>query len=539
MKKLKIMTIFGTRPEVIKLAPVIHELEKSSNFDSVLVATGQHREMLGQALEQFDITPQYNLDIMQTDQAVSDITVTSLTGVEDLVMQEHPHLVLVHGDTTTAFAGCLAAFYHKIPVAHVEAGLRTFDKYRPFPEEINRSLITQLADLHFAPTVTAFDTLRRAGIPEEKIYITGNTVIDALFQMIDFNYRYHNPVLRKLDLTGRELIVVTAHRRENFGRPLRNICQGITELIKRFPDIEVVFSVHRNPKVKVPVREALGETGRVHLVEPLDYGDMANLLARSYIVMTDSGGIQEEAPALAKPVLVLRDRTERPEVVQAGMARIIGTGRRALVDATAQLLTNPAAYASMSQGASPYGDGLAASRIVAAIEFVNGIRDSRPAPFTSPVAAVVTGDQRVERPVSNELFYRQLNERIARAGKAHQVVSVATFDLEAVHNEQFPDAVRTITLSLRSTDTAAALDGKRLVVVLPGAGQPQARKAVDRILQHLAEPHLGRREMDPVPIGDLAGLADKVSVEIKTYDSGSKRTEIIPPGIERLQEEIA
>jgi len=516
------MTIFGTRPEVIKLAPVIHKFSDSPNFDSVLVTTGQHREMLGQALGQFGITPHYNLDIMQANQGVSDVTVSSLVGVEELVIQEQPDMVIVQGDTTTAFAGCLAAFYQKVPVAHVEAGLRTYDKYRPFPEEINRSMITQLADLHFVPTGTAWEALRNEGIDNEKIFITGNTVIDALFQVVKNDYVFSNEKLRSLQLDGKRLVVVTSHRRENLGQPVHDICEGIAELVATFPDIEVVFSVHRNPKVNVPVRDRLGGLERVNLVDPLDYMDMANLLGRSYIVLTDSGGLQEEAPALGKPVLVMRDVTERPEAVQAGMARIVGTSRRAVVAAASELLTDATTYASMSQGISPYGDGMAASRIVSAIEYSRGLRANKPAPFVSRVPIAVTGDQLVDQPLSNELFYRQLDERIARARKERRQVSVATLNMESADSEQFAEAVRTITRSLRKTDTAAALDGKHLVLVLPGASQEQARMTTDRLLRRLSEPSLGRRSTDREEVKLFAGITDKLEVEIKTYAEGAE-----------------
>lgn len=518
MKKIKTMTIFGTRPEVIKLAPVIQKLDESPNFESILVTTGQHREMLGQALGQFGINPHYNLDIMQANQGVSDVTVNSLVGIEELIIQEQPDLVIVQGDTTTAFAGCLAAFYQKIPVAHVEAGLRTYDKYRPFPEEINRSLITQLADLHFVPTTTAWEALRNEGIAEEKIFITGNTVIDALFHVIIKGYEFNNDVLRNLKTDGRRLVVVTSHRRENFGQPILNICDSIARLVTEFPDIEVVFSVHRNPKVSVPVREKLSHLERVHLVDPLDYNDMANLIAKSYMVLTDSGGLQEEAPALAKPVLVMRDVTERPEAVQAGMARMIGTAPGSIFASAAELLNNAVTYSSMSQGISPYGDALAASRIVAAIEFINGLRESKPTPFVSRVAISLTGDQMVEQPLSNELFYRQLDERIKRAKQERERVSVATINMEQTDSDKFAQAVRTITRSLRKTDTAAALDGKHLVLVLPGATEEQARMTTDRLIKHLSAPSLGRRTTDMVEKTKFDDVASSVSVQIKTYE---------------------
>ncbi len=481
--------------------------------------------MLSQALGQFGIEPDYNLDIMQPDQGVSDVTVSSLRGVEDLISSEKPDLVLVQGDTTTAFAGCLAAFYQKTPVGHVEAGLRTYDKYKPFPEEINRSMITQLADLHFVPTVTAWESLRNEGVDADRIFITGNTVIDALFQVVKTDYHFANPLLEGVGNDGRRLLVVTSHRRENFGQPLLDICGGIMEVVDRFPDIEVVFSVHRNPKVRVPVETMLGGNERIRLVEPLDYMDMANLIAKAYLVMTDSGGLQEESPALAKPVLVLRDLTERPEAVQAGLARIVGTSKRAIVGAATELLTNTASYVAMTQGISPYGDGHAASRIIGAIEYANGIRASKPAPFMSRMVAPTTGDQMIdERPMSDQLFYQQLDERINRAKRDRKRVSVATIDMEKVDREQFAEAVRTITRSLRKTDTAAALEGRRLVLVLPGAGEQQARMTTDRLMQNLQGPLRGRRQEDRVA-GSSPAMVDDIirtmNVKIRTYDDES------------------
>jgi UDP-N-acetylglucosamine 2-epimerase (non-hydrolysing) len=522
LKKIKTMTIFGTRPEVIKLAPIISQLEASPNFDSVLVTTGQHREMLGQALGQFGIEPDYNLDIMQPDQGVSDVTVSSLRGVEELIATEAPELVLVQGDTTTAFAGCLAAFYQKTSVGHVEAGLRTYDKYKPFPEEINRSLITQLADIHFVPTVTAWESLRNEGVEDEKIFITGNTVIDALFEVVTPDYKFANPLLEGAGDKGKRLIVVTSHRRENFGQPILDICSGIMEIVDRFEDVEVVFSVHRNPKVRVPVQSLLGEKERITLVEPLDYMDMANLIAKAYIVLTDSGGLQEEAPALAKPVLVLRDVTERPEAVQAGMARIVGTSKRAIVGAATELLTSVATYTSMAQGISPYGDGHAATRVIGAIEYLNGIRENKPAPFMSRTIIPVSGDQVIdETPISDKLFYSQLDERIKRAKRERQRVSVATFDMENTDREQFAEAVRTITRGLRKSDTAAALEGRRLVLVLPGADEGQARSTTNRLLDSLTGPFKGRRADDRV-VGQtperVNELIKTINVKIKTYE---------------------
>lgn len=508
-KKIKVMVIFGTRPEVIKLAPVLERLKESDSFDQVLVSTGQHREMLGQALETFNISPDYNLDIMQPGQGVSDVTINSLRGIEDLISIEKPGLVLVQGDTTSAFAGCLASFYQKVPVGHVEAGLRTYDKYRPFPEEINRSLITQLADLHFVPTETAWESLRREGIPEDSMFVTGNTVIDSLFSVINPNYELTDKELNEISSNGRRLILVTTHRRESFGKPLSDICASVSELAERFTDIEIVFTVHRNPKVYTPVKTLLEGRERIHLTEPLDYADMANLLSRCYMVMTDSGGIQEEAPALAKPVLVLRDVTERPEAVRADLARVVGTSPRSILAAAEELLTDTATYTRMSHGISPYGDGESSRRIVEAIEYINGMRLSPPEPFVSKVGLPVAYDSPIiTKPISDDLFYRQLDERIERAKRERQRVSVATFDLEKTDREQFAEAIRTITRSLRETDTAVALEGKRLVLVLPGAGEKQAYLAAKRIKKRLEDPR--------------NGLENLLSVDVKTYENAEQ-----------------
>lgn len=511
MKRIKTMSIFGTRPEVIKLAPVFFKLDTSPHFESILVSTGQHREMLTQTMDQFGIVPDYNLDIMQPGQALSDITIASLQGAESLIAEEAPDLVIVQGDTTTAFAGCLAAFYQKTEVAHVEAGLRTYDKYRPFPEEINRSMITQLADLNFVPTLTAWDSLRREGVAEDSIFVTGNTVIDALYHMVKPQYTFLNKDLEDVDLESR-VVVVTSHRRENFGEPIRDICAGIAELAKRFEDIEIVFTVHRNPKVRIPVESLLRNKERIHLVDPLDYPDMVNLISRCYLVLTDSGGLQEEAPALAKPVLVLRDVTERPEAVQAGMARVIGTSRSAIFAVASELLNDRAAYQSMAKGVSPYGDGQAAARIIDAIEFAKNLRADMPEPFVSWPTLPVTGDKAgIDQPVTDELFYQQLDERIARARKQRHRVSVATFDLAQADSAQFNQAIKSITHSLRESDTAAALEGKRLVLVLPGADEEQAQRAAGRLLDGLTEP--------------LNGLSDTLTVDIKTYEGDEDAAE--------------
>lgn len=522
MKLIKTMTIFGTRPEVIKLAPVVDKLRESPFFDTVLVTTGQHREMLGQALDQFGIVPDYNLDIMKAGQAISDVTVDSLRGVEKLIAWEKPDLVLVQGDTTTAFAGCLAAFYQKTKVGHVEAGLRSYDKYQPFPEEVNRALITQLADIHFVPTETAWESLRREGIPDTSIFVTGNTVIDSLFHVVNPNYQFANEELKKI-IGERRLVVVTAHRRENFGQPLQDICSGIIELVKRFPDIEVVFSVHRNPKVNVPVRKILGSIERIHLVDPLSYADMANLISRCHLVLTDSGGLQEEAPALAKPVLVLRDTTERPDAVRAGLARLVGTSKHAIVTAASELLSNPVAYSSMTRGISPYGDGNAASRILAAIEYFYNLRSRRPEPFTSMLTMSQNSSQlTTDYHLSNDLFYKQLDEYIHKARRERRIVSVATIDLSNSDDKHFARAVKAASRSLRDTDKVTAIEGdkgKQLILVLPGAGEQEVIRATERLKEDIAKSIVGRRATDPVdndlPCNDLAA---SFRVDIKTFN---------------------
>ena len=514
------MTIFGTRPEVIKLAPIIYRLQSSPSFEAVLVTTGQHREMLDQALDQFGIIPDHDLGIMMPDQAIGDVTATALHGIEDIIKDEKPDLVLVQGDTTTAFTGCLAAFYQQTAIGHVEAGLRTYDKYKPFPEEINRSLITHLSDLHFVPTLSAWDAIRREGITEEKVFITGNTVIDSLFHVIRDDYSFCARELNAVGMSGKRVIVVTSHRRENLGEPLYNICHSIASLVDSFDDIEVVFSVHRNPNVNGPVHEMLDHYERIHLVDPLSYADIANLMSRSYFVMTDSGGLQEEAPALAKPVLVLREKTERPEAVQSGLAKIVGWSQRAIFAAASELLTDESAYASMAQGISPYGDGEAAIRTIEAIEYVNGMRKDRPQPFLSGLTETVTGDQTSLGPISDELFYEQLDKRVSVAARDHQKVSVVTVNLEDKNKEQFTETVRMITRGLRKSDTAAVLSGKHLVVVLPGTTGAQARKIANRLMGSVERSSNHRRATDSYtnePDEPNGEMLKQPRVVIKTY----------------------
>ncbi|MDO8886360.1 UDP-N-acetylglucosamine 2-epimerase (non-hydrolyzing) [Candidatus Oleimmundimicrobium sp.] len=365
--KPRVLTVFGTRPEAIKLAPVIKELEISPEFCSITVATAQHREMLDQVLRLFEIVPDYDLDIMRPRQSLFDVTEKVLHDLREVFIQEKPDVVLVQGDTTTTFAAALAAFYLKISVGHVEAGLRTFNKYQPFPEETNRVLTTHLADVHFAPTRTAKGNLLKENIPTDKIYVTGNTVIDALLGVVKVNYIFEHPILSKIDFDSKRIILVTAHRRESWGEPLKNICEAIGRITKLHPQIEVVFSVHLNPQVREVAYSLLKDTERVHLIDPLDYEPFVQLMNKSYLVLTDSGGIQEEVPSLGKPVLVLREVTERPEGVEAGTVRVVGTNTKDIVAETERLLNDQSEYKKMARAVNPYGDGKSSKRIVAVL----------------------------------------------------------------------------------------------------------------------------------------------------------------------------
>ncbi|NPV27297.1 MAG: UDP-N-acetylglucosamine 2-epimerase (non-hydrolyzing) [Firmicutes bacterium] len=366
MDKLKVMTIFGTRPEAIKMAPVVKELQKfPDQIITRVTVTAQHREMLDQVLDLFQIRPDHDLNIMQARQSLFEVTTRALQGLREVLEAERPDLVLVHGDTTTTFVGSLAAFYLQIPVGHVEAGLRTRNKYSPFPEEMNRKLTGALADLHFAPTATSRQNLLDEAVPAERIWVTGNTVIDALLATVKPDYRFTGE-LAAIDLSRRTL-VVTTHRRENLGEPLRQVYLAFRDLLEYFPDIQIVFPVHRNPQVREVVNAVLGHLDRVHLIEPLDYEPFANLMNRATLVLTDSGGLQEEAPSLGKPVLVLRDTTERPEAVAAGTVKLVGTDRETVFRETRRLLEDRQEYERMARAVNPYGDGHAAERIVRAI----------------------------------------------------------------------------------------------------------------------------------------------------------------------------
>ncbi|MCI2109637.1 MAG: UDP-N-acetylglucosamine 2-epimerase (non-hydrolyzing) [Acidaminococcaceae bacterium] len=365
MEKLKVMTIFGTRPEAIKMCPVILEMQKFPEYIQPIVAvTAQHREMLDQVMNLFRIKPDYDLNIMTAGQTLFDITERALHGLHEVLEECKPDIVLVHGDTTTTFVGALAAFYMQIPVGHVEAGLRTGNKYSPYPEEMNRTLTGSLADYNFSPTTTARDNLLRENVKEDTIYVTGNTVIDALQATVKKDYKFDNPGLEKALNGNNKLILMTTHRRENLGAPMRQVYRALREVLTDHQDVEAIFPMHKNPEVRKVAEAVLGGMDRVHLIEPMDYAPFANLMAKVDIVLTDSGGIQEEAPALGKPVLVLRNTTERPEAVTAGTVKLIGTGKEDVFAATTRLLVDEKYYKSMAEAVNPYGDGKAAQRIV-------------------------------------------------------------------------------------------------------------------------------------------------------------------------------
>ena len=363
MKKIKLMTVFGTRPEAIKMCPLVLEMQKYPDFIEPIVAvTAQHREMLDQVLQLFAIKPDYDLNIMTAGQTLYDVTGRALAGLKDVLAEAQPDMVLVHGDTTATFVGALASFYAQIPVGHVEAGLRTGNKFSPYPEEMNRKLTGAIADIHFAPTSTSKNNLLKENIDPAAIVVTGNTVIDALQTTVKADYRFTDSGLQKALAGGKRLILVTTHRRENLGEPMRHVYQALRKVLENHPDVEAIFPVHKNPKVREIVDEELGKLAQVHLIEPLDYEPFANLMAKVDIVLTDSGGIQEEAPALGKPVLVLRDTTERPEAVDAGTVKLVGTAYDDVLRETSLLLDDSKYYQSMAEAANPYGDGRACER---------------------------------------------------------------------------------------------------------------------------------------------------------------------------------
>lgn len=363
----KVLVVFGTRPEAIKMAPLIKKLEQEPTFQVKVCVTAQHREMLDSVLEVFKIEADYDLNLMRAGQTPGDITNKVLKGMEAVLEEARPELVLVHGDTTTTFAAALASFYQQIPVGHVEAGLRSGNIYSPYPEEMNRILTDNLSSLHFAPTEGNKDNLLKSGIKEEQIYVTGNTVIDALHMVVEDSYQFPVPLLNCFDYDKKRVILLTAHRRENWGVGMENIFRAVRRIVETNPDTELVYPVHLNPVVKSAAEEILGSTERVHLISPLDYAPFVNLMARSFLILTDSGGIQEEAPALGKPVLVLRKETERPEAVEAGTVKVAGVEENNIVQLTQMLLDYQAEYNRMARAVNPYGDGRAAEKIVAVL----------------------------------------------------------------------------------------------------------------------------------------------------------------------------
>lgn len=382
MKKIKIMTIFGTRPEAIKMAPIVHLLQQqTADFETVVTLTGQHREMLEQVMQAFALKADYNLKIMQANQTLNEITAAVLQKLNPILQAEKPDLVLVHGDTTTTFAASLAAFYQQIPIGHVEAGLRTWNKYSPFPEEMNRQMTDALADLYFAPTKKSRANLLLQHIDPQKIFVTGNTAIDALKQTVSRDYQHE--VFQQIKPNQR-MILLTMHRRENWGRPMEQVFAAVNQVLQAHPEVEVIYPVHLNPKVRQVAQQAFAANPQVHLIEPQNVVDFHNLCARSYFIMTDSGGVQEEAPALGKPVLVLRDTTERPEGIAAGTLRLVGTDRQKVQAAMEELLQpDSAVYQQMADAINPYGDGQAAERIIAAVKYYFKFAKKRPADWQS------------------------------------------------------------------------------------------------------------------------------------------------------------
>ena len=381
MSRIKVMTIFGTRPEAIKMAPLALELARRPEIDALCCVTAQHREMLDSVLNIFQLHPDYDLNIMQPRQTLSTITSKCLLGMDDVLEEAKPDLVLVHGDTSTTFAGALAAFYHQVSVGHVEAGLRTYDKYSPFPEEMNRKMVGAIADLHFCPTTANRDNLARENITKG-VFLTGNTVIDALQTTVVKEFTFAEDVLNQLDYEKQKVILVTCHRRENYGQPMEDIMSALAHIARTHPEAALVYPVHLSPVVQECAHRHLDGIENVHLIPPLNVEEMHNLMARCYMVMTDSGGLQEEAPALGKPVLVLRKETERPEAVAAGTVKLAGVAYDDIVALAEELLCDPAAYEKMAHAVNPYGDGQACRRIADAIEWHFGLRSQPPEPFS-------------------------------------------------------------------------------------------------------------------------------------------------------------
>lgn len=373
----KVMFVFGTRPEAIKMAPLVKAVEAAEDMEALVVVTAQHREMLDQVLALFDVKPNYDLNLMKPGQSLTDITAGVLRGIERIVIKEKPDIVLVHGDTTTTFAGALASFYQQTPIGHVEAGLRSGNMYSPFPEEANRKLTGVMTSVHLAPTPQAKQNLLREGVDENAIFTTGNTVIDALMMTIDDAYAFEPVLAEALNVSGRK-VLLTTHRRENLGQPMVQIFRAVRRLHERFDDVHFYFPVHLNPRVQALAKEALSDLERVHMFDPLDYAPFANLINRMDLVLTDSGGLQEEAPAIGKPVLVLRDTTERPEAIEAGTVRLVGCDTDVIYNTVEELFTNEESYNAMKHAVNPYGDGHACERILAALDYYFGLVDKRP-----------------------------------------------------------------------------------------------------------------------------------------------------------------
>jgi len=387
--KRKVMVVFGTRPEAIKMAPVVQVLQNDPRFETIVTVTGQHREMLDQVLQAFAITPHHDLNIMQHGQSLTDIAVRSLRGLEPILQSEQPHMMLVHGDTLTTFVASWAAFIQQIPVGHVEAGLRTDERYNPFPEEMNRRLTGAIAELHFAPTLRAKNNLLKENVDARDIFVVGNTVVDALLTQVANEYEFHDETLSQIDFDNRRVLLITTHRRENIGEPMRQIYTALRNILRATSDTDVVFPIHKNPIVRELAAEMLGDEPRVHFIEPPEYETFAHLMSKSYMILTDSGGIQEEAPALGKPVLVLRDTTERPEGIAAGTCVQVGTDSAVITQKALELLTDKHAYNNMAQAVNPYGDGKAALRIADAMAYALGIGKQRPQEFIpDPVETV-------------------------------------------------------------------------------------------------------------------------------------------------------
>ena len=379
MDKIRVLSVFGTRPEAIKMAPLVLELANRPEFVSMCCLTGQHRQMLDSVMEIFELKAEYDLNIMEKQQTLSTITTKTILGMDRVLEEAKPDLVLVHGDTSTTFAGALAAFYHQVTVGHVEAGLRTYDMYSPFPEEMNRTLVGDIARLHFSPTVANAENLKKEAVQGE-IFITGNTVIDAMRTTVRPDFVFANPELNAMDFNKR-VITLTCHRRENYGQSMEDIMSAVRAIVEKYEDVEVVYPVHLSPVVQECARRNLGDLDRVHLIEPLDVNEMHNLMARSYMIMTDSGGLQEEAPAMGKPVLVLRKETERPEAIAAGTVKLAGVDRDDIIRQASELLEDENVYQSMAKAVNPYGDGTACARIAEAIKWHFGFRADRPEDF--------------------------------------------------------------------------------------------------------------------------------------------------------------